>query len=121
MYRPVSHILTVLSFLESSPGYSMHTQEGHAHLNESNEWRHTKNVSFQYSLWTPPSLYGISIDIIGMFFGGKDKKTRSHSNSEDSKLSYLDLQSKVIFMVIMTCETDDTSTDPIVALLSMRK
>ncbi len=37
MYRPVRHSFTALSFLESSPGYSMHTQEGHDRLNESNE------------------------------------------------------------------------------------
>ncbi len=58
------------------------------------------------------------MDITGTFFGGKDKKTRSHSNSKDSKLTCLDRQSKVIFMVIRTREADDTSTNPIVASLS---
>ncbi len=61
------------------------------------------------------------MDIIGTFFDGKDKKTRRHSNSEDSKLTCLDCQSKVIFMVITTRVADDTLIDPIVALLSMRK
>ncbi len=37
MYQCVKHSCTALSFSGSSPGYSMHTQEGNAHLNESNE------------------------------------------------------------------------------------
>ncbi len=75
-------------------------------------------VSFQYSLWTPPSLYGVSMDNIGAFFGGK-YKTRSHSNREDGKITCLDRQSKGNLHGYH--EVADTSTDPIVASLSRRK